>query len=217
MFLEIEQIIHSTFPKSIEFSSDINPDLWAVIGDATHLHQVLMNLTVNARDAMPNGGTLTISAKNFLVDEQYARMNLEASIGPYIVITVADTGIGMLPEILDRIFEPFFTTKEVGKGTGLGLSTVRGIIKSHGGFINVHSEIGKGTEFKLFIPAVETMATLLAENVELPNGNRELILVVDDEDEILETTKISLETYNYRVLTASNGIEAIVTLCPLPR
>lgn len=209
LFLEIEQIINSTFPKSIEFSSDINPNLWAVIGDATHLHQVLMNLTVNARDAMPNGGSLTISAKNFLVDEQYARMNLEASIGPYIVITVADTGIGMSPEILDRIFEPFFTTKEVGKGTGLGLSTVRGIIKSHGGFINVHSEIGKGTEFKLFVPAVETMATSLAENVELPNGNRELILVVDDEDEILETTKISLETYNYRVLTASNGIEAI--------
>ncbi len=209
MFSEIEQIVHGTFPKSIEFSLNINSDLWAVIGDATHLHQVLMNLTVNARDAMPHGGTLTISAKNLLVDEQYVRMNLEANVGPYIVITVADTGIGMPPEILDRIFEPFFTTKDVGKGTGLGLSTVRGIIKSHGGFINVHSEIAKGTEFKLFLPAVETMATSLAENLELPDGNGELILVVDDEAKILETTKISLESYNYRVLTASNGIEAI--------
>jgi two-component system, cell cycle sensor histidine kinase and response regulator CckA len=209
LFSEIEQIVHGTFPKSIEFSLNLDSDLWAVIGDATHLHQVLMNLTVNARDAMPNGGNLTISAKNLLVDEQYARMNLEANVGPYIVITVADTGIGMSSEILDRIFEPFFTTKELGKGTGLGLSTVRGIIKSHGGFINVHSEIGKGTEFKLFLPAVETKATSLAENLELPHGNGELILVVDDEAKILETTKISLENYNYKVLTASNGIEAI--------
>ncbi|MDZ7958628.1 MAG: response regulator [Aulosira sp. DedQUE10] len=209
LFSEIEQIVYGTFPKSLEFSLNLNSDLWAVIGDATHLHQVLMNLTVNARDAMPNGGTLTISAKNLLVDEQYARMNLEANVGPYIVITVADTGIGMPPEILERIFEPFFTTKEVGKGTGLGLSTVRGIIKSHGGFINVYSEVGKGTEFKLFLPAVETMATSLAENLELPNGNGELILVVDDEAKILETTTISLESYNYKVLTASNGIDAI--------
>ncbi|MDZ8054952.1 MAG: response regulator [Aulosira sp. ZfuVER01] len=209
LFSEIEQIVHGTFPKSIEFSINLNSNLWAVIGDATHLHQVLMNLTVNARDAMPNGGKLTISATNLLVDEQYARMNLDANVGPYIVITVRDTGMGMPPEILDRIFEPFFTTKEVGKGTGLGLSTVRGIVKSHGGFINVHSEIGKGTEFKLFLPAVETMATSLAENLELPDGNGELILVVDDEAKILETTKISLESYNYKVMTASNGIEAI--------
>ncbi|MUH01225.1 response regulator [Scytonema sp. UIC 10036] len=209
LFSEMEQIIHSTFPKSIEFSLNIQSDLWAVIGDGTHLHQVLMNLIVNACDAMPNGGTLSISAKNLFIDEQYARMNLEANVGPYIVITVADTGIGMPPEILDRIFEPFFTTKEVGKGTGLGLSTVRGIIKSHGGFINVHSEIGKGTEFKLFLPAVKAMATSLTENLDLPYGNEELILVVDDEAKILETTQTSLESYNYKVVTASDGIEAI--------
>lgn len=209
LFLEIQQIVHGTFPKSIEFSLNIQPDLWAIIGDGTHLHQVLMNLIVNARDAMPNGGTLSISAKNLSIDEQYARMNLEASVGSYIVITVVDTGIGMPEEILDRIFEPFFTTKEVGKGTGLGLSTVRGIIKSHGGFINVHSEIGKGTEFKLFLPAVKTMATSLTENLDLPYGNEELILVVDDEAKILETTQTLLKSYNYKVVTASNGIEAI--------
>lgn len=209
LFLEIQQIVHGTFPKSIEFSLNIQSDLWAIIGDGTHLHQVLMNLIVNARDAMPDGGTLSISAKNLSIDEQYARMNLEASVGSYIVITVADTGIGMAPEILDRIFEPFFTTKEVGKGTGLGLSTVRGIIKSHGGFINVHSVIGKGTEFKLFLPAVKTMATSPTENLNLQHGNEELILVVDDEAKILETTQTLLKSYNYKVVTASNGIEAI--------
>lgn len=209
LFSEIKQIAQQTFPKSIEFSMNIKPDLWAVIGDATHLHQVLMNLVVNACDAMPNGGTLSISAENLFIDEHYARINLDACVGPYIVITVADTGIGVPPEIEDRIFEPFFTTKEVGKGTGLGLSTVRGIIKSHGGFVNLYSKVGSGTEFKVFLPAVSATATPLAENLQLPKGNGELILVVDDEAEILETTKISLLTYNYRVLTASDGIEAI--------
>ncbi|MBD2448235.1 response regulator [Nostoc sp. FACHB-152] len=209
LFSEIEQIVHGTFPKSIEFSLNIQSDLWPVMGDATHLHQVLMNLVVNAHDAMTNGGTLSVCAKNLLIDEQYTRMNLEANVGPYIVITVADTGIGMPPEISNRIFEPFFTTKEIGKGTGLGLSTVRGIIKSHGGFINVHSEVGKGSEFKLFLPAVEMMAKSLTENIDLPSGNEELILLVDDEPKILETTQTSLESYNYKVVTANDGIEAI--------
>ncbi|WP_016878254.1 response regulator [Chlorogloeopsis fritschii] len=209
LFSEIKQIVEETFPKSIELFTDIKPELWAVIGDATHLHQVLMNLVVNARDAMPNGGTLSIYAENIYIDEHYARMNLDASVGPHIQITIADTGVGMPPEIVDRIFEPFFTTKEVGKGTGLGLSTVRGIIKSHGGFVNVHSKVGKGTEFKIFLPAVEATATLFREDLEIFKGNGELILVVDDEARILETTKISLETYNYKVLTASDGIEAI--------
>ncbi|NMG07445.1 response regulator [Brasilonema sp. UFV-L1] len=209
LFSEIEQIVQETFPKSIEFSINIKSDLWAIVGDATHLHQVLMNLVVNARDALPDGGTLKISAKNVFIDEHYARMNLEANLGPYIMISVTDTGIGMSPEVVDRIFEPFFTTKEFGKGTGLGLSTVRGIITSHGGFVNVSSHVGRGTEFKVFLPAVEATATPLVENLELPKGNGELVLVIDDEAPILETTKISLETYNYKVLTASDGIEAL--------
>ncbi|WP_341524537.1 response regulator [Nostoc sp. UHCC 0302] len=209
LFSEIEQIVKETFPKSIEFSVNIKPDLWAVIGDATQLHQLLMNLVVNARDAMPNGGHLSISAENMLIDEHYASMNIEASVGSYIVITVADTGIGMEPEIVDRIFEPFFTTKDVGKGTGLGLSTARGIIKSHGGFVNVSSKVGRGTEFKVFLSAVEATTTPLAEDFELFKGNGELVLVVDDEAKILETTKLTLETYNYQVLTARDGIEAI--------
>lgn len=209
LFSEIQQIVQETFPKSIELTEHIQPELWAVIGDATHLHQLLINLVVNARDAMPKGGHIEISAENLLIDEDYARMNLDAHVSPYIAITVADTGMGMRSEIIDRIFEPFFTTKEIGKGTGLGLSTAKGIIQSHGGFVTVTSQVGKGTEFKVYLPAVEVAKTPLVEDLELFKGNGELILVVDDETRILETTKILLEVYNYRVLTASNGIEAI--------
>ncbi|WP_193198337.1 response regulator [Nostoc sp. MG11] len=209
LFLEIEQIVKGTFPKSIEFYTNINPEIWPVIGDATQLHQLLVNLVVNARDAMPDGGTLSLCVENLFIDEHYARINLDAHVGPYLVISVTDTGTGMTSEIVDRIFEPFFTTKEIGKGTGLGLSTVRGIIKSHGGFVNVYSKVGKGTEFKVFLPAVEAMTTPLAENLELLKGNSECILVVDDETKILETTKITLQAFNYKVFTASNGIEAM--------
>ena len=206
---EIKQIVKQTFPKSIEIYTDISPNLWTVSADATQLHQVLMNLVVNARDAMPDGGTLKISAENLVIDESYARINIDASVGPYIVITVADTGTGIPSEILDRIFEPFFTTKELGRGTGLGLSTVIGIIKSHGGFVNVYSEIGQGTQFKVYLPAVEGTQMQQAEDLELPKGHGELILVVDDELAIRKITQTSLETYNYKVLTASDGIEAI--------
>lgn len=142
---EIEKIAKETFPKKIEIRTDIQKDLSIISGDATQLHQVLMNLCVNARDAMPYGGTLNISAENFLVDVNYARMNTEAKVGTYVVITVSDTGTGIPPPILDRIFEPFFTTKEPGKGTGLGLSTAQAIVKSHGGFINVYSAVGKAS------------------------------------------------------------------------
>ncbi len=209
LILEIQQIAKETFPKSIELYTDIAQHLWTVSGDATQLHQVLMNLSVNARDAMPDGGTLSISASNLFIDENYARMNLEATVGSHIVITVADTGIGIPPGIVDRIFEPFFTTKVLGKGTGLGLSTVVGIIKSHGGFVNVHSEVGKGTQFKVYLPASEVIETQEVEEVESPTGYGELVLVVDDEAAIREITKTSLLTYSYQVLTASDGIEAI--------
>ncbi|QMS89939.1 response regulator [Nostoc edaphicum CCNP1411] len=209
LIMEVAKILKETFPKSIEISTDVPQDLWMVSGDSTQLHQVLMNLCVNARDAMANGGNLSISAENLLIDENYARMNLEAKEGPYTVITVSDTGVGIPREILDRIFEPFFTTKDVGQGTGLGLSTVLGIIKSHGGFVNVYSEPGSGTSFKVYLPAVEGMETLSPENLPPQTGHGELILVVDDEVAIQEITKTSLETHNYKTLIASDGIEAI--------
>ena len=211
LIAEIKQIAKETFPKSIEFATNIPRDLWTLSGDATQLHQVFLNLCVNARDAMPSGGILSISAENKSIDENYARMHLEAKVGPYIAITVSDTGTGIPPDVLERIFEPFFTTKELGKGTGIGLSTVIGIVKSHGGFVQVQSEVGKGSQFQVFLPAIETTETPQLSEIlpALPGGKGELILVVDDEAAIREITKESLETYAYRVLTASDGIEAI--------
>ncbi len=136
---EIRQIANETFPRNIEVKADIPKDLWTIYGDATQLHQVLMNLSVNALDAMPDGGILSISAENISIDESFAKVNVEAKVGPYVAIAVSDTGTGIPVKIMDRIFEPFFTTKAPGKGTGLGLSTALAIVKSHGGFINVYS------------------------------------------------------------------------------
>lgn len=206
---EVVKIIKQTFPRSIEVCIDVAPDLWTVYGDSTQLHQVLMNLCVNARDAMPDGGSLTISAENLLIDENYARMNLDAKVGPYTVVIVADTGVGIPKEIIERIFEPFFTTKELGKGTGLGLSTVIGIVKSHGGFVNVYSEVGRGTQFKVYLPAAQGIQIESTPQLEPLAGKGELILVVDDEPAIQEITRASLETHNYKTLVASDGIEAI--------
>ncbi|HWP93224.1 MAG TPA: response regulator [Thermodesulfobacteriota bacterium] len=209
---EVQKIIKDTFPKSIEIYTDIPKNLWTITGDPTQLHQVLINLCVNARDAMPYGGRLNISAENLFLDENYVRMNIDAQVGPYIAITVSDTGTGIPPEILDRVFEPFFTTKEYGKGTGLGLSTVFGIVKAHGGFINVYSEVGKGTRFKVYLPAFETGETKELgdkRTEELRLGHGELILVVDDEAGIREITKATLEKHGYRVITASDGAEAL--------
>ena len=206
---EIQQIAEETFPRSIEVYNYTSPNLWTITGNVTQLHQVLMNLCVNARDAMPNGGKLSISAENFVVDENYARMNLDAKVGSYIVVTLTDTGTGIPAEMVDRIFEPFFTTKEVGKGTGLGLSTVIGIVKSHGGFINVTSVMGEGTEFKVFLPAAKNSEIFEEQAIEIPTGQGELVLIVDDEAAICEASRTLLETYSYRVLTATNGIEAI--------
>ncbi len=206
---EIQAIARETFPKSIEFTTDIPSGLWPIFGDPTHLHQILMNLCVNARDAMSEGGTLTISARNIFIDSNYASVNIDAKIGSYVALLVSDTGKGIEPEILERIFEPFFTTKEFGKGTGLGLSTVRGIVKNHGGFVRVYSQVGKGTEFKVYLPAAETSEIQLKSEVELPCGDGDLILVVDDEATVQEIAQAILQKYNYRVLTASDGIEAL--------
>ena len=208
---EIVKILRETLPKSIEISLDIPNDLKIVSADATQLHQVLMNLCVNARDAMPEGGSISIKAENVYVDENYARMHLEAKPGHFVMISVADTGPGMTPEVQSRIFEPFFTTKEMTKGTGLGLSTALTIVKSHGGFINVYSELHKGSQFTLYLPALERPGTVEAAGLQtdLPLGHGELILVVDDEESIREITRSTLETFGYSVLTAADGTEAL--------
>lgn len=206
---EIKDFARNTFPKSIEIQVSLPDNLRLISADATQIHQVLMNLCVNARDAMPSGGRLSIKAENIDIDQNYARMNLDANMGDYVVITVTDTGTGIPPETLERIFEPFFTTKEQGKGTGLGLSTTIGIIKSHGGFINVYSEVGEGTKFKVYLPAIQTAEVAKDEKLEIPKGEGELILIADDEMSVRDITKASLENYNYQVIIASDGIEAI--------
>lgn len=208
---EIVKILRETLPKSIEINFHLPGDLWVISADATQMHQVLMNLCVNARDAMPEGGSISIRAQNINVDENYARMHIEAKAGRFVVISVSDTGPGMTPDVQSRIFEPFFTTKEMTKGTGLGLSTALTIVKSHGGFINVYSELHKGSNFAVYLPALDMPGTVdaAAAQTDLPLGHGELVLVVDDEESIREITRGTLETFGYTVLTASDGTEAL--------
>lgn len=200
-------VLSETLPKSIQVKFNVSSDLWIISADPTQVHQVLMNTCINARDAMESGGTLTITAENISVDENYARINPDAAPGPYVLTIIEDTGTGIAPDNMTRIFDPFFTTKEVGKGTGLGLSTALTIVRSHGGFLNVYSEPGKGTRFSIYLPAAEDGAenTASATDLKYPRGHGELILVVDDEENIREITKSTLEKFGYRVLAAMDG------------
>jgi PAS domain S-box-containing protein len=208
---EIENVISETFPRSIEIRTNMPKNLWLVSADPTQIHQVLMNLCVNARDAMPDGGRLTIGGENVSVDQDYVETRLETTPGPYVILSVTDTGSGMPPHIVQRIFEPFFTTKSFGKGTGLGLSTVQTIVKSHEGFINVYTEPGKGTTFRIYLPAAMSAesAEKAPEIRSLPVGNNELILVIDDEAALREIMTVTLESHDYRVLTAADGIDGL--------
>jgi two-component system, cell cycle sensor histidine kinase and response regulator CckA len=208
---EIVRVVEETFPKFLRITQRLSEGLWAISGDATQLQQVLINLCVNARDAMPQGGALTIEADNHTLDEIYAGMLKGASPGKYVVITIADTGQGIPPEIVDRIFDPFFTTKEPGRGTGLGLATVQGIVTSHGGFITVESRLGTGTTFKIYLPAHEAANRQEVEvrQHEILHGGGEIVLVIDDEEAIREMARTTLERFGYRALTADNGATAL--------
>ena len=207
---EVCKIGRDTFPKNIEFYSEISENLWSVSGDATQLHQVLLNLFVNARDAMPEGGKLSITTENFLCDGSAASLKRAPSAGCYIIIRVCDTGVGIPPEIIEKIFEPFFTTKEVGSGTGLGLSTVAAIVKGHEGVLDVSSEPGLGTTFSLCLPALAGAAEDAAKTTaSLPTGRKEVVLLVDDEESIRLVIGQTLENFGYRVITATDGSSAI--------
>lgn len=208
---ELAKILTETLPKGIRLDVEISPELWPIVGDSTQIHQVLLNLCVNARDAMPEGGRMRIAARNVEIDANYASMLTEITPGSYVLIEVADTGTGIPPEIIDRIFDPFFTTKGVGKGTGLGLSTVLGIVKSHGGGIQVTSEPGKGTTFNVYLPSAMdgTEVPTEKEASAVPRGNGELILVVDDEACIRNAAKFVLQDAGYKVLCAADGTEAL--------
>jgi PAS domain S-box-containing protein len=206
---EIISVARQTFPRSINISLDVpSEELWLVSADATQIHQVLMNLFVNARDAMPDGGDISVTVENIVISGAYAKLHLQPEIGSYVVITIGDTGIGMNSEMLDRIFDPFFTTKETG--TGLGLSTVVGIVKAHGGAINVYSEMGRGSCFKIYLPAVDSPEAEAQISIsKLYDGQKKMVLVVDDEISIRVITTESLQAYNYNVMEASDGVEAI--------
>ena len=208
---DVDHIIRNTFSKAISLRVQVADNSWTLLGDPTQLHQILLNLCVNARDAMPDGGALTIAVDNVVLDSQYAAMNPQAQVGSYVAITVTDTGTGISREIQNKIFDPFFTTKELGHGTGLGLSTVMAILKSHNGFVTVYSEKGRGTSFKVYLPALPPSAGTKQreEPVTLPRGNGETILVVDDENSILTITGQTLKAFGYRVLEAMDGAEAI--------
>lgn len=208
---DMEQIVQETFPKTITVTASIARDDWEVRGDPTQLHQVLMNLCVNARDAMPRGGDLTLQVDNVRLDSQYTAINTEAKVGPYVLVTVSDTGSGMTDSVMDHLFEPFFTTKEVGKGTGLGLSTSLGIIKSHGGFIKVTSRLGHGSSFRVYLPAIVVPESSNEPTAPptLRTGKGELLLVVDDERTVRTICQHTLELHGYQVLTAQHGADGV--------
>ncbi len=212
LLVDLQRVMKDVFPKDVSFSVSAMHDLWKTEGDPSQLHQVFLNLCVNARDAMPHGGKLTIGVENVVLDDVYAAMNPQGRAGAFVAVSVSDSGTGMPAAMIDRIFEPFFTTKEVGKGTGLGLSTVLGIVKSHGGFVNVYSEEGTGTQFKVYLPAQagqkEREETSLTQTM-MPRGKGELILLVDDEAGVREIAKKTLVRFGYRVIEAPNGAEAV--------
>ncbi|MFT3869399.1 MAG: response regulator [Nibricoccus sp.] len=203
-------LLRDTFPKNIRIRSNYTPDLWSVIGDATRLHQVLMNLCVNARDAMPTGGNLSITMKNFLVEDSATPPADGIRPGRYIRLDVADTGTGMTPEVKQKVFDPFFTTKAPGKGTGLGLATVLTIIKGHEGFLKFESEPGVGTCFHIYLPACdEVEAATRTPFAPPPTGRGELILIADDEHTVREIVKSILEASGYRTILADDGATAL--------
>jgi PAS domain S-box-containing protein len=209
---DLENMIGDTFPKTIQLQFSVSHDCGIILADPTQIHQVLLNLCVNARDAMPNGGTLTVNMENHFIDKEFSEADSQAKAGLYVAISVTDSGMGIPEDILDKIFDPFFTTKEVGKGTGLGLSTVMAIVKNHKGFINVCSEPNRGTTFNVYLPIAKTPCEKGEQPgvaINLPRGNGETILAVDDESPILTITSQTLKTFGYRVLTATDGAEAV--------
>ncbi|MBU2551648.1 MAG: PAS domain S-box protein [Proteobacteria bacterium] len=212
--LEIEQarrILERTIPKMVDIEVHPGGRLWPVLADPVQVEQILLNLGTNAADAMPDGGKLVIETADIILDDDYAQRHLDAQPGRYVLITVSDTGHGMDQETMEKIFDPFFTTKEFGQGTGLGLASVYGIVKNHGGNILCYSEVGQGTSFKIYMPAMEQPETL-GENDEAPQpiqSGTETILFVDDEAPIRDFGFNALHHFGYQVMTATNGQEAL--------
>lgn len=218
---DVATFIQETFPKSIVLDDHIPSDLWPIKANPTQIHQVLLNLTVNARDAMPQGGTLLLRAENAVLSAEAANEIPGGRPGPFLSLQVEDTGTGIPPEVLSRVWEPFFTTKGVGKGTGLGLSTVRGIVETHGGFTALRTTLGKGTSFHIYFPAEVSLPSIASTPANLPvaqvRGAGDLVLVVDDEPSIRNMAAAILARHGYRVLTAADGAEGISLFAPRAR
>ena len=209
---ELENLMKGSFPKNLRLAIRCDPNLPTVLGDATQLHQVLLNLCVNARDAMPHGGTLKLEAERVEVDAAYASSIPDATPGSYLALRVSDSGTGIPPEILDRIFDPFFTTKGPEKGTGLGLSTCMGIVKGHGGFLHVYSQPGQGSTFTAFLP-VDPAGGSAEPVTQAPGdfrGQGETILFVDDDTAVRELGRAVLRHLNFTPVTATDGADGVI-------
>ena len=214
---ELGRIVADTFPKSIQCQVHVDPASWPISGVPAQLYQVFLNLCVNARDAMPNGGTLTLSAHNVEIKPTDVLPQPDARPGNYLCVRVADTGPGIPAGQLEKIFEPFFTTKPPGQDAGLGLSTSLGIVRNHDGFMTVHSEVGRGTEFRVYLRAATGRpAETVLKRLSLPPGNGERILIVDDEEAFQAIMRSALENYSYRVTTAGGGLEAVALFARNP-
>ncbi|HWA10070.1 MAG TPA: response regulator [Opitutaceae bacterium] len=213
---ELVGVMQQTFPKNIKIVDETEGGLWPLTTNPTHFHQILLNLCVNARDAMPDGGTLTLRARNRQLDDLSAAAIPGLSPGPFLAFEVADTGTGIPPAVLTRIWDPFFTTKEAGRGTGLGLATVRGIVENHKGSITVQTQAGHGTSFQILLPAMPgtECATGPAGTSAIPRGQGELILVADDDANVRDVTSATLTDHGYRVLAAADGTEAVALFAP---
>jgi two-component system, cell cycle sensor histidine kinase and response regulator CckA len=208
---DVRLLLERTIPRMIKIELHVTGNLHHVNADASQLEQILMNLAVNARDAMPDGGTLRIETKNVVLDEEICRSRPELTPGKYVLLQAADTGQGMDTTTLENIFDPFFTTKEVGKGTGLGLAMVYGIVKNHHGHISCFSKPGEGTTFEIYLPAVEDSvgsATIITRD-EVLRGGRETVLFVDDDDSLRDLGKQILQKYGYTVMSAPDGESAL--------
>ena len=208
---EVVKMAQKTFPKTVEIDLELNNTVWLFSGDQTQIEQVILNLCINARDAVSDRGRISVRAFNTKLSARELLLYPNVAPGPFICFEVEDTGPGIPREILDKIFDPFFTTKQPGSGTGLGLATIVGILKSHGGFIQVASEVGEGARFQVFLPAIVSAEAEEAEEVTLKikEGSGEMVLVVDDEQTVLDITKTILEGSGYETITSRDGKEAL--------
>jgi PAS domain S-box-containing protein len=204
------KLLRPTLGEQVEIETALAPDAWPALVDASLLTSALLNLSINARDAMPNGGQLTLETRNVVLDEAYAKENVDVVPGPYVMIAVSDTGTGIPPEVRDKVFEPFFTTKEPGKGTGLGLSMVFGFIKQSGGHIKIYSEVGHGTAVKMYLPRTAGVSDSAADALPTrPRGGTETVLVVEDDALVRGNAVMQLASLGYRTIEAKTGSEAL--------